>query len=214
MLSSASLFHAHTLHPLVCLPPPPSTPRQAIDPAQFLKVTQFAAVATQTSGPVSNFVFRSDCWNGGYAMPGTQVSGAFRNSSFRIFFSDLVGGGVWSFKAGSANNWVSKQEAAARERRRRCRAPACPPAWAPARPLGSPLRCAPGDAPASPPLPLSSYACCVAPRWCAAATFWSLVGAPGTLAQFIGANPGSPPQPFPLQFASPVRHQVSLGRLR
>ncbi|EFN58055.1 expressed protein [Chlorella variabilis] len=110
-------------------------------------------VIVQTSGPVSNFVFRSDCWNGGYAMPGTQVSGAFRNSSFRIFFSDLVGGGVWSFKAGSANNWVSKQEAAA------------------------------------------------------PATFWSLVGAPGTLAQFIGANPGSPPQPFPLQFASPVRHQ-------
>ena len=41
-------------------------PLQAIDPAQFIKRTQWVGAATRTTGPVSNFVFKSETWNGGW----------------------------------------------------------------------------------------------------------------------------------------------------
>lgn len=127
---------------------------QAIDPGQFMKITKFAAVFTHTRTPVSNFAFRSDCWNGGYRRPGTQLAGSFRNSRFQFHFSDGVGGDVFNFKSGSASNWLSKNEMAA------------------------------------------------------PSSFWVMVRFPGTLRQFIAANPRSPPQPWPLQYASASRHQV------
>ena len=41
--------------------------------------TRFVAVLTQTPLPVANFVFRSDCWNGGYELPaGALIQGSFR----------------------------------------------------------------------------------------------------------------------------------------
>ncbi|KAI3428295.1 hypothetical protein D9Q98_006674 [Chlorella vulgaris] len=126
---------------------------QAIDPAQFLKITQFAAVLTRTTAPVSGFVFRSDCWNGGYHQPGAQVRGAFKNSVFQIFFGDSVGGSIFSFTPTSSNNSMTKMEQAN------------PGGW------------------------------------------FKLVPAPGTLQQFLGANPSSPPQPSPMEFAGPSRHQ-------
>lgn len=94
---------------------------QAIDPGQFMKITKFAAVFTHTRTPVSNFAFRSDCWNGGYRRPGTQLAGSFRNSRFQFHFSDGVGGDVFNFKSGSASNWLSKNEMAARAFSRRGR---------------------------------------------------------------------------------------------
>lgn len=51
---------------------------QAMDPAQFLVVTKWVAVRTETAKPVSNFLFRSDCWNGGFEKSGALVEGAFR----------------------------------------------------------------------------------------------------------------------------------------
>jgi hypothetical protein len=90
---------------------------QAIDPAQFLQVTRFAAADARTAAPVSGFALRSDCWNGGYVRPGAQVAGAFRDSFFRLFFSDAVGGDVFDLHPGSADNWLSKSELALREPR-------------------------------------------------------------------------------------------------
>lgn len=129
---------------------------QAIDPAQFLTVTRFVAAAARTSGPVSGFALRSDCWNGGYVRPGAQVAGAFRDSFFRLFFSDAVGGDVFDLAPGSANNWLSKSELAVREHPRGVLRPplgCCPHRLArlvrhPAL-LASPVTPAPAPAPCS-----------------------------------------------------------------
>jgi hypothetical protein len=51
---------------------------QAMDPAQFLVQTNWVAVKTETSKPVTNFLFRSDCWNGGFERQGALVEGQFR----------------------------------------------------------------------------------------------------------------------------------------
>jgi hypothetical protein len=54
---------------------------QANDPAQFLIRTQHVYISTETAGPVANFVFRSDCWNGGFEDPGALIDGRFRCAS-------------------------------------------------------------------------------------------------------------------------------------
>jgi hypothetical protein len=114
---------------------------QAIDPAQFLKITQFAAVLTRTTAPVSGFVFRSDCWNGGYHQPGAQVRGAFKNSVFQIFFGDSVGGSIFSFTPTSSNNSMTKMEQANREFSLLCCVALCSPVQADAPQLrAAPLR--------------------------------------------------------------------------
>ena len=51
---------------------------QAIDAAQFITLTQFVAVTSTLPDPVDNFVFRSDCWNGGIEGVGALVTGTFR----------------------------------------------------------------------------------------------------------------------------------------
>lgn len=58
--------------------PLPAPAVQAMDPAQFLVRTPWAAVKTDTSKPVSNFLFRSDCWNGGFEAQGALVDGRFK----------------------------------------------------------------------------------------------------------------------------------------
>lgn len=80
---------------------------QAIDPAQFRKKTKFVAAVTATKGPVDRFVFRSECWNGGYELPaGSQVDGSWTRSAFLINFADQVGGRVFHFLKGSSKNVV------------------------------------------------------------------------------------------------------------
>lgn len=54
---------------------------QAMDPAQFLVQTNWVAVKTETAQPVANFLFRSDCWNGGFEKQGALVEGQFRWAS-------------------------------------------------------------------------------------------------------------------------------------
>lgn len=51
---------------------------QANDPDQSKHRSRYAAVATATPAPVSNFVYRSDCWNGGFEPPSQYLTGAFR----------------------------------------------------------------------------------------------------------------------------------------
>ena len=51
---------------------------QAIDPAQFITETQFAALQTLTTTAVDNFYFRVDTWTGGFVgPPGRVVDGIF-----------------------------------------------------------------------------------------------------------------------------------------
>ncbi len=51
---------------------------QAMDPAQFLVSTQWTALRTETSKPINNLLFRSDCWNGGFQDQGALVDGKFK----------------------------------------------------------------------------------------------------------------------------------------
>ena len=92
------------------LPPSPSLPVQAIDPAQFQVLTKWVAVSTRTPSPVANFVFRSDCWNGGYEGEGSQVDASLQNSIVTFNFADRVGGRVAVFRGGSSGNIFAKGE--------------------------------------------------------------------------------------------------------
>lgn len=80
---------------------------QAMDPAQFLVVTKWVAVRTETAKPVSNFLFRSDCWNGGFEKSGALVEGAFRNSYFMVYTSGSMNGRIFVFSSSSNNNTLS-----------------------------------------------------------------------------------------------------------
>jgi hypothetical protein len=159
-------------HRLRCRSAPP--PKQAIDPAQFLRVTQFSAVQSMVKGPVSGFAFRSDAWNGGYRRPGTQVLGAFSRSHFLLRFSDSVGGSVLSLGPGGVGNWLSKHELAAREapapplaqRRYSCARLARPASLAPPCVMFRPC-----SAPQSPPPQTPSQPPRSGP-WCALPAAW------------------------------------------
>ena len=100
-------------------------PVQAIDPAQFQMLTKWVAVSTRTPSPVANFVFRSECWNGGYEGDGAQVDAALQDSILLFGFADQVGGRIAVFRSGSSGNIFAKGETgemAARE------SPSCLPA--------------------------------------------------------------------------------------
>jgi hypothetical protein len=83
---------------------------QAIDPAQFQVLTKWVAVSTRTPSPVANFVFRSDCWNGGYEGEGSQVDAALQNSIVIFNFADRVGGRISVLRGGSSGNIFAKGE--------------------------------------------------------------------------------------------------------
>ena len=85
-------------------------PLQAIDPAQFQVLTKWVAVSTRTPSPVANFVFRSDCWNGGSEGEGSQVDAALQNSILIFNFADRVGGRISVFRGGSSGNIFAKGE--------------------------------------------------------------------------------------------------------
>ncbi|KAL4427837.1 hypothetical protein ABPG75_001926 [Micractinium tetrahymenae] len=78
---------------------------QANDPAQFNGKTSYVGIATDTLGPVSNFVYRSECWNGGFEPPGQYLTGVWSGS---FFFIGLSAGGwradLFTFGPGSSNN--------------------------------------------------------------------------------------------------------------
>ncbi|KAL4442052.1 hypothetical protein ABPG77_011313 [Micractinium sp. CCAP 211/92] len=78
---------------------------QANDPAQFNGQTAYVGINTDTLGPVSNFVYRSDCWNGGFEQPAAYLRGSWAGSSFYI---GLSAGGwradLFTFAPGSSNN--------------------------------------------------------------------------------------------------------------
>ena len=65
-------------------------------------------MATQTSSPVSNFVFRSDCWNGGYEGVGALFTGQFVNSYLYASYSGGAGAPQLNLSPGSSNLVVSK----------------------------------------------------------------------------------------------------------
>lgn len=81
---------------------------QANDPAQFKQLSQFVGVTTTTPAPVANFVYRSECWNGGFEMPGQFLTGRFRDSFFYIATS--IGhwpGEIVTLGPDSGNNVIS-----------------------------------------------------------------------------------------------------------
>ncbi len=51
---------------------------QAIDPAQFDKLTMFTMFENGASGAVQNLRFRLETWGGGFEPPGRLVQGKFR----------------------------------------------------------------------------------------------------------------------------------------
>lgn len=77
----------------------------ANDPAQFNGKTAYVGIDTDTLGPVSNFVYRSDCWNGGFEQPAAYLRGSWAGSYFYI---GLSAGGwradLFTFGPGSSNN--------------------------------------------------------------------------------------------------------------
>ncbi len=78
---------------------------QANDPAQFNGQTAYVGINTDTLGPVSNFVYRSDCWNGGFEQPAAYLRGSWAGS---FFYIGLSAGGwradLFTFAPGSSNN--------------------------------------------------------------------------------------------------------------
>lgn len=56
-------------------------------------------------GPISNFVYRSDCWNGGFEQPAAYLRGLWAGS---FFYIGLSAGGwradLFTFAPGSSNN--------------------------------------------------------------------------------------------------------------
>ena len=83
--------------------------RQAIDPAQFLTLTRFTAVRTATSSPVSNFVFKIECWSGGFRPPSQIITGAFRCDEWARRHWAAAAGGRWGSLGSSIPSMPSQQ---------------------------------------------------------------------------------------------------------